>query len=307
MTNCHSRDIPCQWEKVYMEFQFFTTRFQERKRRNTTEKGQHSSKIRTQLDMFDGDVCALWSLTGQCRREWLISLIHGFTWDHVHHHDHHQTVLTEGIRWRYEVHNSPFLVVGHMMFEDELVNYVEFDPWQQTTHSYGSTFLRFRVFEWHFRVPSSLVSLWLPFLDTLGGDTCVVWSHASQLRRVCLIVTNHTFTRHHTHEILCFYVTFSWTELTGVLEMTISRHSWGVSYVMLEGTLVNYVVPVSLSPTTHSHDTTLMRFRRLRWYFMCLCKFWVFIRLQILYKYTGEGSGCETEYMWGTYEDINSA
>ena len=37
-------------------------------------------------------------------------------------------------------------------------------------------------------------------------------------------------------------------------------------YVLLEGALVNYIVPGSLPPTTHSDDAALMRFRALSVY-----------------------------------------
>ena len=98
----------------------------------------------------------------------------------------------------------------------------------------------------------------------------------------------------------------SMTSVTSVL--------WGISTTLLvtvyglsEDDLVNYVTPGALQPTTHSHDPVLMRFRRLGWHFMCLCNFWVFIRPPIPYRYIGEGSGCETEYKWGTCEDLNPA
>jgi len=60
-------------------------------------------------------------------------------------------------------------------------------------------------------------------------------------------------------------------------------------HALLEGTLVKYVLSGALPPTTHSGDTALMRFGAFRWHFMCLCNFWVFIRPQIAYRYTGEG------------------
>jgi hypothetical protein len=69
---------------------------------------------------------------------------------------------------------------------------------------------------------------------------------------------------------------------------------------MLEAALVNYVVPGSLPPTTHSHDSPFMRFRALRWHFLCLCIFWVPTRPPLPYRYTFEGSGYETEHVWGT-------
>ena len=74
-------------------------------------------------------------------------------------------------------------------------------------------------------------------------------------------------------------------------------------YALLEGVVVNYVVPDSLPSSTYSHNADLMRCR-VRLHFMCLCNFWVFIRTQIPYKYTGEGSGCDTEYVWGTCEIV---
>ena len=62
-------------------------------------------------------------------------------------------------------------------------------------------------------------------LDMYGDVSCDVWNHGSQLRRVWYITVNHTFTRHHTHEISCVYVTFSCTDLTGNFTMTTLRHS----------------------------------------------------------------------------------
>ncbi len=49
----------------------------------------------------------------------------------VHHHDHHRTVLTSEMWFvRYEDHNSAFLTVTYVMFEDTLVDYVVSDPCQ---------------------------------------------------------------------------------------------------------------------------------------------------------------------------------
>jgi hypothetical protein len=76
-------------------------------------------------------------------------------------------------------------------------------------------------------------------------------------------------------------------------------------YALIEGGLVNYVVPDAFQSTTQSDDTRLMRFCCLRWHFMCLCNFWGCIRPQISHRYTGGGSGCETEYVRGTCEDLN--
>ncbi len=53
-----------------------------------------------------------------------------------------------------------------------------------------------------------------------GDVSWAVWRRASQLRRAWRIVANHAFRRRHAHEISCFYVTFSSTELTGSFVMT---------------------------------------------------------------------------------------
>ncbi len=57
---------------------------------------------------------------------------------------------------------------------------------------------------------------------------------------------------------------------------------------LLEVVFVKYVVSDEFPPTTHSDDTTLMIFGVSKWYFMCLCNFWTFIRSQIPYRYTGD-------------------
>ena len=61
----------------------------------------------------------------------------------------------------------------------------------------------------------------------MHGDVwCAVWRRASQLRRAWLTAANRAFRRRRAHEISCFYVTFSSTELTGSFAMTTLRHSW---------------------------------------------------------------------------------
>ncbi len=47
-----------------------------------------------------------------------------------------------------------------------------------------------------------------------------------------------------------------------------------VVYALLEGALVNYVVPDSLTVTTHSHDVALTRLCRWRWYSYVCAIFW---------------------------------
>jgi hypothetical protein len=59
-----------------------------------------------------------------------------------------------------------------------------------------------------------------------GDVSWAVWRRASQLRRAWRIAASHAFRRRRAHEISCFYVTFSSTELTGSFAMTTLRHSW---------------------------------------------------------------------------------
>ncbi len=59
-----------------------------------------------------------------------------------------------------------------------------------------------------------------------GDVSCAVRRRASQVRRAWRIAVNHAFRRRRAHEIWCFYVTFSSTELTGSFVMTTLRHSW---------------------------------------------------------------------------------
>jgi hypothetical protein len=89
------------------------------------------------------------------------------------------------------------MVMFYVLFEAALVNYIMSDSLSPTTHSGDVTLMRFRVFTWRFRTPSSQVALWWPRDDNLGG----VKRHTGQLRRVSHIVVNHTFSRHFTHEI----------------------------------------------------------------------------------------------------------
>ncbi len=55
--------------------------------------------------------------------------------------------------------------------------------------------------------------------------SCTVRRRDSQLRRAWHITVNHAFRRRRGHEISCFYVSFSNTELTGGFVMTTLRHS----------------------------------------------------------------------------------
>ena len=57
-------------------------------------------------------------------------------------------------------------------------------------------------------------------IDMHGDVSCDVWNRTSQLRRTLLIDVNHTFRQHRTHEISCFYVTVSNTEIAGSFPMT---------------------------------------------------------------------------------------
>ncbi len=56
--------------------------------------------------------------------------------------------------------------------------------------------------------------------DILGGGVCTVGRRASQLRRAWRIAASHAWRRRRAHEVSCFYVTFSSTELTGSFVMT---------------------------------------------------------------------------------------
>jgi hypothetical protein len=47
-----------------------------------------------------------------------------------------------------------------------------------------------------------------------------VWRGTSQLRRVWRIPVSHAWRQHRDHEISCFYITFSSTEITGIFVMT---------------------------------------------------------------------------------------
>jgi len=49
---------------------------------------------------------------------------------------------------------------------------------------------------------------------------------AALLRRALFIASKYAFRQRRAHEISCFYVTFSCTELTGSFVMTTLRHSW---------------------------------------------------------------------------------
>ena len=59
-----------------------------------------------------------------------------------------------------------------------------------------------------------------------GDVSCTVRRCDSQVRRAWRISSNHAFRRHRAHEIWCFYVTFSNTELTGSFLMTTLWHAW---------------------------------------------------------------------------------
>jgi hypothetical protein len=66
-------------------------------------------------------------------------------------------------------------------------------------------------------------------IKDLGMDddvSCAVRRRAGQVRRAWRVAVNHTFRRRRAHEIWCFKVAFSGTELTGSFLMTTLRHAW---------------------------------------------------------------------------------